>query len=90
MFSDLNLSDDVAAATFMSIATSAPELFTNVIGTFITESDIGIGHVLGNAYFNMFFVAALGGFASTKVRKFYLNLNIFGIKKKKIFNLINI
>jgi len=67
MLSVLKLSDDVAAATFMSIATSSPELFTNIIGTFITESDIGVGHVLGNAYYDMFFVAALGGLAASKV-----------------------
>lgn len=73
----LKLSDDVAAATFMSIATSSPELFTNIIGTFITNSDIGVGHILGNAYYDMFFVAALGGFAASKVistTRFYQKL----------------
>lgn len=51
----------------MSIATSSPELFTNIIGTFITESDIGVGHVLGNAYYDMFFVVFVGGMAATNV-----------------------
>lgn len=69
----LKLSDDVAAATFMSIATSSPELFTNIIGTFITESDIGVGHVLGNAYYDMFFVASLGGLAASQVYTAYNN-----------------
>lgn len=41
----LNMSNDVAGATFMAAATSAPELFVNVIGTFITEGDIGIGTI---------------------------------------------
>ncbi|KAL0278850.1 UNVERIFIED_CONTAM: hypothetical protein PYX00_000539 [Menopon gallinae] len=63
---DLKISDDVAAATFMSTATASPELFTNIIGTFITKSDIGVGHVLGNAYYDMFFVAAVGGLAAKK------------------------
>lgn len=57
---------DVAAATFMSVATSAPELFVNIIGTFITKSDIGIGTVVGSSMFNTLGVASLGGlFAST-------------------------
>ena len=67
-FADLKLSDDVAAATFMSTATSSPELFTTLIGTFITESDIGVGHVIGNAYYDMFFVAAVGGLAAKGVK----------------------
>ncbi|XP_017785377.1 PREDICTED: sodium/potassium/calcium exchanger 4-like isoform X2 [Nicrophorus vespilloides] len=60
----LNLSQDVAAATFMSVATSAPELFVNIIGTFVTRSDIGIGTVVGSSMFNTLGVAAIGGLAS--------------------------
>nr|XP_023014268.1 sodium/potassium/calcium exchanger 3-like [Leptinotarsa decemlineata]XP_023014269.1 sodium/potassium/calcium exchanger 3-like [Leptinotarsa decemlineata] len=60
----LNLSPDVAAATFMSIATSTPELFTNIIGTFITESDIGIGTIVGSSMFNGLGVAAIGSLAA--------------------------
>ncbi|XP_068902721.1 sodium/potassium/calcium exchanger 5-like [Tenebrio molitor] len=62
----LNLSHDVAAATFMSVATSAPELFVNIIGTFVTESDIGIGTVVGSSLFNTLGVASLGGLAASK------------------------
>ncbi|XP_063918174.1 sodium/potassium/calcium exchanger 3-like [Zophobas morio] len=61
----LNLSHDVAAATFMSVATSAPELFVNIIGTFITQSDIGIGTVVGSSLFNTLGVASLGGLAAS-------------------------
>lgn len=61
---DLNLSKDVAGATFMAFATSAPELFVNVIGTFLTESDLGIGTVVGSAVFNTLGVAACGGLAA--------------------------
>ncbi|KAJ8921016.1 hypothetical protein NQ315_015812 [Exocentrus adspersus] len=60
----LNLTPDVAAATFMSVATSCPELFTNIIGTFVTESDIGIGTIVGSSLFNGLGVAAIGGLAS--------------------------
>ncbi|GLV48646.1 zydeco [Carabus blaptoides fortunei] len=62
----LNLSQDVAAATFMAIATSAPEFFVNVVGTFVTESDIGVGTIVGSALFNTLGVAALGGLAASQ------------------------
>lgn len=61
---DLNLSQDVAGATFMAIATSTPELFVNIIGTFITKSDLGVGAVMGSAVFNTFGVAAASGLAT--------------------------
>ncbi|CAG9825405.1 unnamed protein product [Phaedon cochleariae] len=57
----LNMSVDVAGATFMAAATSAPELFVNVIGTFITEGDIGVGTIVGSAVFNILAVAACCG-----------------------------
>jgi Ca2+/Na+ antiporter len=55
------MSNDVAGATFMAAATSAPELFVNVIGTFITEGDIGVGTIVGSAVFNILAVAACCG-----------------------------
>ncbi|KDR16220.1 hypothetical protein L798_09637, partial [Zootermopsis nevadensis] len=64
---DLNLTQDVAGATFMAIATSSPELFVNIIGTFITESDLGVGTVVGSAVFNTLGVAACIGLAACKV-----------------------
>jgi len=67
MFTGLNLSEDVAGATFMAIATSSPELFINIIGTFITESDLGVGTIVGSAVFNILGVAACLGLAATKV-----------------------
>ncbi|XP_071451451.1 sodium/potassium/calcium exchanger 3 isoform X2 [Hetaerina americana] len=57
----LSMSNDVAGATFMAAATSAPELFVNVVGTFITEGDIGIGTIVGSAVFNILAVAACCG-----------------------------
>ncbi|KAL3282930.1 hypothetical protein HHI36_006088 [Cryptolaemus montrouzieri] len=61
-----NLSHDVAAATFMSVATSTPELFVNIIGTFITKSDLGIGTIVGSSLFNALGVAAIGGLAASQ------------------------
>lgn len=67
MFTDLNLSEDVAAATFMATATSIPELFTNIIATFITESDLGVGTIVGSAVFNVLGVATCLGLATSQV-----------------------
>ncbi|XP_069700472.1 sodium/potassium/calcium exchanger 4-like [Periplaneta americana] len=64
---DLSLSQDVAGATFMAVATSTPELFINIIGTFITESDLGVGTVVGSAVFNTLGVAACLGLAACKL-----------------------
>jgi Ca2+/Na+ antiporter len=66
-FTDLNLSEDVAGATFMAIATSSPELFINFVGTFITESDLGVGTMVGSAVFNVLGVATCLGLAASKV-----------------------
>lgn len=42
----LDLSEDVAGATFMAAGSSAPELFTSVAGVTV-ESDVGIGTIVG-------------------------------------------
>lgn len=38
---NLGISEDVAGATFMAAGGSAPELFTSVIGVFISFDDVG-------------------------------------------------
>lgn len=48
--------------TFMTIATSFPELFVSCLGTFVTEGDIGVGTIVGSAVFNILAVPALCGF----------------------------
>lgn len=68
MDADLSLSQDVAGATFMALATCTPELFTNLIGTFITDSDLGVGTVVGSAVFNTLGVPACGGLTASIVR----------------------
>ena len=42
----LNLSEDVAGATFMAAGSSAPELFTSIAGMG-TGSDVGVGTIVG-------------------------------------------
>ncbi|XP_037082233.1 sodium/potassium/calcium exchanger Nckx30C-like, partial [Pollicipes pollicipes] len=55
----LNISNDVAGATFMAAGGSAPELFTSIIGVFIAKNDVGIGTIVGSAVFNILFVIAM-------------------------------
>uniref|UniRef100_A0A914QUQ5 Sodium/calcium exchanger membrane region domain-containing protein n=1 Tax=Panagrolaimus davidi TaxID=227884 RepID=A0A914QUQ5_9BILA len=54
----LQISDDVAGATFMAAGGSAPEFFTSVFGVFITENNVGIGTIVGSATFNILCVLA--------------------------------
>ncbi|TRY87117.1 hypothetical protein DNTS_008179 [Danionella cerebrum] len=55
----LMISDDVAGATFMAAGGSAPELFTSLIGVFISHSNVGIGTIVGSAVFNILFVIGM-------------------------------
>ncbi|XP_060079582.1 sodium/potassium/calcium exchanger 4-like [Ylistrum balloti] len=57
----LGMSEDVAGATFMAAGSSAPELFTAIIGVFITKGDVGIGTIVGSAVFNILFVIGVCG-----------------------------
>ncbi|XP_011492163.1 sodium/potassium/calcium exchanger 3 [Oryzias latipes] len=58
----LDLSEDVAGATFMAAGSSAPELFTSVIGVFITKGDVGVGTIVGSAVFNILCIIGVCGF----------------------------
>ncbi|XP_022237793.1 sodium/potassium/calcium exchanger Nckx30C-like isoform X2 [Limulus polyphemus] len=55
----LQISEDVAGATFMAAGGSAPELFTSIIGVFISFDDVGIGTIVGSAVFNILFVISM-------------------------------
>lgn len=55
----LQISDDVAGATFMAAGGSAPELFTSAIGVFVSFDDVGIGTIVGSAVFNILFVIGM-------------------------------
>lgn len=43
----------------MATATATPELFTNLISTFVTDSDMGLGTVIGSLMFNILGVTSL-------------------------------
>uniref|UniRef100_A0A4W5RQA8 Solute carrier family 24 member 2 n=1 Tax=Hucho hucho TaxID=62062 RepID=A0A4W5RQA8_9TELE len=63
----LAISDDVAGATFMAAGGSAPELFTSVIGVFISHSNVGIGTIVGSAVFNILFVIGMCAIFSREI-----------------------
>lgn len=64
---------DVGAAVFMATATATPELFTNLISTFIADSDLGLGAIVGSMMFNILGVAAVSSFVLKEVN----NLQLF-------------
>lgn len=55
----MDISPDVAGATFMAAGGSAPELFTSLFGVFVAHSDVGIGTIVGSAVFNILFVIGM-------------------------------
>jgi K+-dependent Na+/Ca+ exchanger-like protein len=61
----LELTPDVAGATFMAAGGSAPEFFTSLVGAF-SESDIGTGTIIGSAVFNVLFVIGACAVAAQK------------------------
>eukprot|EP00171_Calliarthron_tuberculosum_P019009 IDg19009t1 len=55
----LDLSEDVAGATFMAAGSSAPELFTSLLSTFWGGDDLGVGTIVGSAVFNVCVIIAI-------------------------------
>ena len=58
---DLNLSEDVAGATFMAAGSSAPELFVSFADNVLAEEpkSLGVGTIIGSAIFNILIIIAL-------------------------------
>ncbi|XP_078516200.1 sodium/potassium/calcium exchanger 4-like [Lissotriton helveticus] len=67
MCEKLNLSEDVAGATFMAAGSSSPELFASIIGVFITHGDVGVATIVGSAVFNVLFVVGICGIFTVQV-----------------------
>ena len=51
----------------MQAGGSAPELTTSLIGTFLSESDVGFGTIVGSAVFNVLFVIGMCAVFSKEV-----------------------
>lgn len=62
----LNLSEDVAGATFMAAGSSAPELFTSLAAV-TNSSNIGVGTIVGSAVFNILIIISLSAILSKNV-----------------------
>uniref|UniRef100_A0A8C1Z0F6 Solute carrier family 24 member 2 n=1 Tax=Cyprinus carpio TaxID=7962 RepID=A0A8C1Z0F6_CYPCA len=82
----LEISDDVAGATFMAAGGSAPELFTSVIGVFISHSNVGIGTIVGSAVFNILFVIGMCAIFSREI----LNLTWWPLFRDVTFYIIGL
>ncbi|XP_051992843.1 sodium/potassium/calcium exchanger 2-like isoform X2 [Xyrauchen texanus] len=82
----LEISDDVAGATFMAAGGSAPELFTSVIGVFVSHSNVGIGTIVGSAVFNILFVIGMCALFSREI----LNLTWWPLFRDVSFYIIGL
>lgn len=82
----LNISDDVAGATFMAAGGSAPELFTSLIGVFIAHSNVGIGTIVGSAVFNILFVIGMCALFSREI----LNLTWWPLFRDVSFYIVDL
>lgn len=82
----LEISDDVAGATFMAAGGSAPELFTSVIGVFVSHSNVGIGTIVGSAVFNILFVIGMCAIFSREI----LNLTWWPLFRDVSFYIIGL
>ena len=64
----LNISEDVAGATFMAAGGSMPELCTSFIGVFAApDSNVGFGTIVGSAVFNVLFVIGMCAMFSKEI-----------------------
>lgn len=62
----LNLSEDVAGATFMAAGSSAPELFISLLSTFVGGDDLGVGTIVGSAVFNICVIIGISGLCAKR------------------------
>jgi len=82
----LSLTPDVAGATFMAAGSSAPELFTSIMGVFAVKNDVGIGTIVGSAVFNL--CCIIGGTAL--FTPFVLKLDWKPITRDSLFYALSI
>lgn len=81
----LDLSEDVAGATFMAAGSSAPELFTSLAGA-TRGSDVGVGTIVGSAVFNLLVIVALSAALAGQI----LNLDWRPITRDSFFYALSI
>jgi len=64
----LDMSADVAGATFMAAGSSAPELSTALLATFVIRSEGGVGTIIGSAIFNILVIIGMTGLIACQER----------------------
>lgn len=62
----LQVSNDVAGATFMAAGSSAPELFTSLVATFLIVNAGGVGTIVGSAIFNILVMNGVTAYVACK------------------------
>uniref|UniRef100_A0AAR2JYC5 Sodium/calcium exchanger membrane region domain-containing protein n=1 Tax=Pygocentrus nattereri TaxID=42514 RepID=A0AAR2JYC5_PYGNA len=82
----LDLSEDVAGATFMAAGSSAPELFASVIGVFITHGDVGVGTIVGSAVFNILCIIGVCGIFAGQV----VLLTWWAVFRDSVYYIVNL
>eukprot|EP01028_Stygiella_incarcerata_P012835 TRINITY_DN80502_c0_g1_i1.p1 TRINITY_DN80502_c0_g1~~TRINITY_DN80502_c0_g1_i1.p1 ORF type:complete len:660 (+),score=145.05 TRINITY_DN80502_c0_g1_i1:141-2120(+) len=82
----LDLSDDVAGATFMAAGSSAPEFFTSLVDAFIARNGVGIGTIIGSALFNILVIVGATGIVTGKA----MDLEAWPLFRDCTFYLISI
>jgi len=60
---DFKIPSNVAGASLMASAASIPQLANTMIGMFIAKDDIGVGAVVGSAFFSVLLIPAICGLA---------------------------
>lgn len=70
----------------MALATMAPEVLANTISTFVAESDVGMGGVLGALLFNVLGVAACAGLTTSS----YVQLDWWPVTRDSILYLLTV
>ncbi|XP_017480341.1 PREDICTED: sodium/potassium/calcium exchanger 5-like [Rhagoletis zephyria] len=70
--------------------TSAPELFTSIIGVFVSDNDIGVGTIVGSAVFNLIAIPGACSFAAYYNLKVMPKITSFPIVRDTLFYVLSI
>ena len=82
----MGLSEDVAGATFLAAASSAPEFFTSLADTFASDGGgMGVGTIVGSAVFNILVIVAVSCIPCEK-----LNLDWYPLARDSLFYVVAI
>ena len=82
----MKIQPEVAGASLMAIGNSAPELFTSLIGVYVSEDDVGVGTVVGSAVFNILFVVGSCILVSPNV----LHVEVYPILRDASFYVVSL